>query len=173
MRHLIEPPDLGDILGVRVGDPLAVLHVEKGRAVVRTGVVEVRAVEDARVLVGRGGKSVGGFLKKNGGGCAYFMQSPDVAGYYYSANPAHITEARRLKAAEDAKATAARANLERLRRMAEPVGVLLGDGERHDNYGDSYESAEARDTIVEKLSEEQIHTLRGWFGLPPFEEQHT
>lgn len=161
MRHLIPPPDLGDILGVRVGDPLALIFADEPGGRIAARVVTVTRVDEDRVFW-----KTGAFWRKNRGACSYAMHDRETAHFYASANPEHIAEARRLESvaaamrAEDEKRAAVK-----LRAAAE-IGALLGDGERYtETYGEAYSCTDAADTLAARLSVEQLTTLCDWLGL--------
>ncbi len=159
-RHLITPPDLGDITGVKVGDRVAVLHVERGRLVVK-GWRPVTEVTAYAVWMKRDK-----FLKANGGACSYAMHRQDTAHFYYSANPAHVAEAVEKAHAEKVTREAAQAAQAARVAAAADIGALLGDGERYtETYGEAYYSSEATNVLAERLTVEQIETLKSWMKI--------
>ncbi len=158
-RHLITPPDLGDIAGVKVGDRLAVLHVEGGRFIVK-GWRPVTEVTAYAVWMKRDK-----FLKVNSGAASYAMHRQDTAHFYYSANPVHVAEAVEKARAEKVTRDAAQMAMDARRAAAADVGELLGDGERHDSYGEPYGCTEATDALAERLTVEQIETLKSWMKI--------
>ena len=159
IRHLIDLPDLGDITGVKVGDKLATLRVERGRLVV-DGLRPVTAVDDVAVWCKRDK-----FLKVQPWGF-YFMSKRVTPDWYYSANPLHVAEAER-------KTWEARTERERVEREASArraavadLGALLGDGERYtETYGEPYLDTPVADVLAERLTVEQIETLKSWLGV--------
>lgn len=161
MRHLITPPDLGDLDALRPGDPLALIFADEPGGRIAARVVTVLYVDAERVQW-----KTGQFWRRNRGACSYAMHDRDTAHFYASANPEHIAEARRLEIraaimrAEDEKRAAVK-----LRAAAE-IGALLGDGERYtETYAEPYHCTDAADLLAKKLSVEQLTTLRGWLGL--------
>lgn len=164
-KHAIPPLivpadlDLGDIQNIKVGDAVAVIHTHTGKREISPEVRTVESISPAGLVKG---KQFGFFLKNNGA-AYYFMQ---YGVFFYSVNPVHIEEARALaiKLAREKEI----ADAERARRLAlaKPVGEFLGDGEMEDgSTGETYISTTVARTLVEHLTDEQIRTLAGWFGV--------
>lgn len=96
----------------------------------------------------------------------YFMSNRNTPDYYYSANPEHIKKAKAK--AKKAKIDNDKAAAEKKRRMelALPIGDYLKT-----EYYDSEEcyhldtTSDIAESLVSKLSDDQIITLKGWLGL--------
>lgn len=95
----------------------------------------------------------------------FFMQKRDTEpGFYYSANPEHIKAAKAYH--ERKKIEREKREQEQKRRMnlALPIGDLLkGEWEDHNGYWDN--SNEIAETLTNRLTDEQIITLKGWLGV--------
>ncbi len=153
-------PDLGDILGVKVGDRVATLRLECGRWVVG-GLRPVTAVDSEQVRMKRES-----FLKAVGPFGYYFLSRRVRPDFYYSANPLHIEEGERK--ALEARNERERVALEAAAKHAAlgGLGELLGDGERYtETYGEPYGCTDAADVLVARLTVEQIETLKSWLGV--------
>jgi hypothetical protein len=150
LRDIIPPPDVGGIAGVKVGDRLAVLHIKGGRWVVSPGCVHVTEVTEEVVKMRRDS-----FRREHGGAHSYAMHRQDMAHYWYSASPVHIEKADALAHADRIERDRIRRELDARRPLAMLIGEILGDGTR-------YDSTKAADTLTERLSVEQLETLRSW-----------
>ena len=151
--------DLGEIAGVKVGDEVAILGTLTGSPVVGSASPRVSEItKDGFVRLGKHG----GFWLKYGGGAYYFM----CAGFFfYSANPAHIAEAKENAKKEQDAAQAEAAARAKIMAVASPIGFALGDGDRDDGDGGHWQSTEAADTIAQKLTIEQMLQLAQWLGV--------
>lgn len=150
---------------VKVGDEIVTIkRAENGGGLsVGSRVFYVREIENWRVLLrGDEHKTHGAWQVKNGGGCPYAMHPQNVMRFYYSANPAHVAEARRkaraIKEAEEARKAAFDAQMT----LARPLGDELGDGWDSD---EGYRRETAAQTLAEKLTPDQMRTLAGWLGV--------
>lgn len=151
--------NLGDITGVKVGDEVTIIGTLTGSPVVGASCSRISEItKDGYVRVGK----LGGFWLKYGGGAYYFMYH---GFFFYSANPAHIAEAKENAKKEQAEAQAAAEARAKIMAVAYPIGVALGDGEREDEDGGHWQSSEVADAIAEKLTIEQMRQLAEWLGV--------
>jgi len=97
-----------------------------------------------------------------------FMSKRKTPDFYYSANPKHIKAAK--KSHEKARKERIKAEKEKDRRMklAMPIGELLEvdyyDSEECYNTGPN-SIIEISETLISRLTDEQIITLKGWLGV--------
>ncbi len=155
------PFDLGNLAALKLGDEVTTITRE---GQIGSTVFLVHAIDGERVRVRRPEKAnaTGSWLIRNGGGCPYAMHDQTVMRYYYSANPAHIAQARANaeaeRIAEETKAAAHAAMMD----LARPVGLELGDAWESE---EGYQRETAADTLATRLTPEQIRTLAGWLGV--------
>lgn len=171
IHNLPEGLTLADLCleGVKVGDEIvSIFRAENGGGFsVTPHVFHVHAHEGWRVILrNEKGKTHGAWQTKNGGGCPWAMHGQHIMRYYYSANPAHVAQARRdaraIKAAEETRKAAFEAQMV----IARPIGEALGDGWQSGSNGeDDFQSSTAAQTLAERLTPEQMRTLAGWLGM--------
>jgi hypothetical protein len=159
-QDLTIPPglDLGDLANVKVGDEVVMVTFENGVADVSNRVRRVRKIEDWRTLTetSEGGPG-GGWQHKFKGACARMYGLP----YFYSANPAHLEEAKRKAIETKNRMGKRKLKFQRRMELAKEAGEILGDGWQ-DRMDDGYHSSAVAQGLVERLTDEQIATLTGW-----------
>lgn len=151
--------DLGNIAGVKVGDELAMIHNRSGKREVSSRIIRVREVTSDGII--RCGKA-GVFWLKYDGATRYFM---NYGVHFYSANPAHIAEAKEKAETAERERIARETECKRKMKICLPIGEILGDGSRYDSDGCFYETNDAAEKLAEKLSDEQLKQLAEWLGV--------
>lgn len=156
--------DLGDIAGVKVGDELAVIHTHNGgkrELAPKTVFVTEITKDSAGEVIFKNGRSV--LFRPKFGGAAYYFMFRGV--YFYSANPAHIAEAKEKAEKAERERIARETERKRKMKICLPIGEIFGDGSGYDSDGCYYETQKAAEALAEKLNDEQLKQLAEWLGV--------
>lgn len=96
----------------------------------------------------------------------YFMSKSKTPDFYYSANPEHVKKAERNIKTRRKRQEQKQAEQDRRMALARPIGDLFKT-----EYYDSEEcyhldsTDEVTETLIKRLTDEQIETLKGWLNV--------